>query len=523
MKKYIALVMFTSSAFATQAQNTYINDRLSGTQDVTGTARYVGMGGALGALGADLSTMNFNPAGIALYRKNDVALTFGGLWNKERIDEENRGKGTFDQMGFVFAVKTGSQDCPFFNVGFNYQKKANFNYNYYAPFSLNGLSQMDQLAELASNDFDTDNNLAGIAVDNNWLTPIYDVNDPNKIVAYYNKFGGEYARLAHHSAGSQNAFDINFSANIRDRGYVGMTIGAENISYKGWSTYYEESSYTDELNNVKSGNYSLYNDFRINGYGVNIKLGGIVRPIEDSPFRLGLAVETPTWYRMKNSTYFDLSDHVDNSRTDTRESYLEYTITTPWKVRLSMGSTVGTCFAWGVDYEFANHAGTKMGYPNYEWGETRSIDSDRAMNQYTRNMLRGMHTVKAGVEYRPVSAFAIRLGYNFISSPYKKNVAYDQFDIDSYAMNFETGTGYMRPDATYILTCGLGYKFKKFYIDLAYKVRNQYADIYAFDTNFAAAGTDFAYDNPHLADATIAPATVNLTRQTITCTLGLKF
>lgn len=527
MKKRIAFGLFAFMALIAQAQNTYINDRLTGTQDIIGSARYVGMGGALGALGADLSSMSFNPAGIALYRKSDISLTFGGMWNKERIEEENRGKGTFDQMGFVYAVKTGSADCPFFNVGFNYQKKANFHYNYYAPFNLNGLSQMDQLAELVSYGYDTDYNLPGIAVDNNYLTPIYDPNDPTKVERYINKYSGEKARLAHHSAGSQNAFDINFSANIRDRGYVGLTIGAENISYKGWSTYYEECGYTNEHDQYLYGDYSLYNDFKINGYGINVKLGGIVRPIADSPFRVGFAFETPTWYRMKNSTYFDLSDHVEDSRTDTRESYLEYTITTPWKVRLSMGSTVGTSFAWGVDYEFSNHAATKMGYPDYDaWdygSSSFSNDKDLAMNKYTKSMLRGQHTIKAGVEFRPISAFAIRLGYNYISTPYKEYIAYDQFNIDSWAMNYETGTSYMRPDVTNIITFGLGYKFKKFYIDLAYKVRNQSADVYAFDTNFTQADSDFSNDNPDLTGVTVSPSNVNLTRQTITCTLGVKF
>ena len=525
MKRLYILASLAVAALAVQAQNTYINDRLTGSQDVIGTARYVGMGGALGALGADLSTIGFNPAGMGLYRKSDVALTFGGMWNTERIEEENRGKGTFDQFGFVYSHRTGDGDLRFFNVAFNYQKKANFHYNFYAPFNLNGLSQMDQLAELVSYGYDTDYNLAGMAVDNNYLTPIYDPNDPEKILRYYNKFGGEYARLAHHSAGSQNAFDINLSANIRDRGYVGMTIGAENINYRGWSTYYEENSYINEENNPIYGDYSLFNDFHIHGYGVNIKLGGIVRPIEDSPFRLGLAIETPTWYRMKNSTYFDLSDQIDNERTETKESYLEYNIITPWKVRASMGSTVGTIFAWGVDYEIANHAGTKMGYPKYDdWDySSYSNDKDRAMNSYTKNMLRAQHTLKAGVELRPVSPFAIRMGYNFVSSPYKQQVAYDQFEIDSWAMNYETGTSYMRPDATHIVTFGLGYKFKRFYIDLAYKVRSQKADVYAFDTSFAEEGSDFANDNPNFAAVTVAPANVNLTRQTITCTLGLKF
>ena len=34
------------------------------------------MGGAVGALGGDISTMGTNPAGIGLYRSNDVMTSF---------------------------------------------------------------------------------------------------------------------------------------------------------------------------------------------------------------------------------------------------------------------------------------------------------------------------------------------------------------------------------------------------------------------------------------------------------------
>ena len=42
---------------------------------MNGTARFVGMGGAMGALGGDISTIGTNPAGIGIYRSNDAMLT----------------------------------------------------------------------------------------------------------------------------------------------------------------------------------------------------------------------------------------------------------------------------------------------------------------------------------------------------------------------------------------------------------------------------------------------------------------
>ena len=171
MKRYILLPLL-AAAIAVQAQDSYMNERLvNSSSDVIGTSRYVGMGGALGALGADISVISWNPAGIGLYRKNDIALTMGGLWGKSHISEENRGKFTFDQAGFVLNVKTGGETCPYVNFSFNYQKKINFNHNFYADNpNLHELSQLDQLAELTDWDNGTEN-LEGMAWDNG-LQPV---------------------------------------------------------------------------------------------------------------------------------------------------------------------------------------------------------------------------------------------------------------------------------------------------------------------------------------------------------------
>ena len=43
--------------------------------DVGGTARSVGIGGAIGALGADFSVLSTNPAGAAAYRRSEFTFT----------------------------------------------------------------------------------------------------------------------------------------------------------------------------------------------------------------------------------------------------------------------------------------------------------------------------------------------------------------------------------------------------------------------------------------------------------------
>ena len=520
---YKLILPFLAVAFTAQAQDTYMNERITNnSSDVIGTARYVGMGGALGALGADMSVISWNPAGIGLIRKNDISMTFGGTWGKSYISEENRGKGTVDQAGLVFNMKTGSEKCPYVNFAFNYQKKINFNHNFYADNgNLGGLSQMDQIAQLTEyyEPQAEPYNLAEMALQNNSGEYFFKSFIDGKDKLYYNDVRSSSNIYTHHSEGSLQSFDFNLSTNINNRAFIGLTVGVDNMRYRGWS-YYREYSMSGD------GNYDLSNDYKITGTGVNVKLGTIMRPFEDNSFRVGFAVETPTWYRLKSSTLFNLDGIYGDSWP---ESYLAFNIRSPWKLRACIGSTVGSTFAWDIDYEYATYAGTSMGYPKYEDdydGSTSGNIKDADMNQLTRNNLRGTHTLRLGMEVNATKNLAFRLGYNLSTSAYKKNISFDQYHINSAAMDYATSTSYMRMGTTNILTLGMGYRTKSFYVDLAYKLRNQFADFYAFDTGFTSSQTGdyvFLNNNPKLADKTIDPVNVDLTRHAITCTLGFKF
>ena len=72
MKKHILFAAMSLATLPMTAQETYENAKLLG-EDLNGTARYVGMGGAMEALGADISTISSNPAGIGLFRRSAVS------------------------------------------------------------------------------------------------------------------------------------------------------------------------------------------------------------------------------------------------------------------------------------------------------------------------------------------------------------------------------------------------------------------------------------------------------------------
>ena len=78
MKKRITLAVWSLLLLAgsAAAQTVYDGAKFI-DKDLNGTARFVSMGGAMSALGGDISTMNTNPAGIGIFRSSDVQTTFG--------------------------------------------------------------------------------------------------------------------------------------------------------------------------------------------------------------------------------------------------------------------------------------------------------------------------------------------------------------------------------------------------------------------------------------------------------------
>ena len=143
MKIQYYLLAATLFSLPAAAQETYENANLT-SSDLNGTARYVGMGGAMEALGADISTISSNPAGIGLFRRSQFSVS-GGLLMQSKGKEFGDGKKTntsFDQIGFVYTTRAprGSN----INFGFNYSKSKNFDFLLNASGKLGNGSQNNQ-------------------------------------------------------------------------------------------------------------------------------------------------------------------------------------------------------------------------------------------------------------------------------------------------------------------------------------------------------------------------------------------
>ena len=151
--KYIFLFA-ALTALTVNAQTQYDAFRFS-ESELNGTARFVGMGGAMGALGADISVMSTNPAGIGLFRGHDFSTSFS--FNNTKVGSsfggvtmnEKKNNMSFDQIGFVYSSKIGNRTTlRYLNFGFNYHKSNNLNKLFSAGGFLDGLSQTYQIANM---------------------------------------------------------------------------------------------------------------------------------------------------------------------------------------------------------------------------------------------------------------------------------------------------------------------------------------------------------------------------------------
>ncbi|MFW2375940.1 MAG: aromatic hydrocarbon degradation protein, partial [Cellulophaga baltica] len=133
MKKYITLVMVAACA-AMNAQN--IDDVLRySTDNLQGTARFQAMSGAFGALGGDLSSLNINPAGSAVFNNSQFTLSGTNFHVKNNTfytgnNSFNSTENNFDinQIGGVFVFNNSNPDANWkkFSIGLNFDKVQSF-------------------------------------------------------------------------------------------------------------------------------------------------------------------------------------------------------------------------------------------------------------------------------------------------------------------------------------------------------------------------------------------------------------
>ncbi len=463
-----------------------------------GTARYTGMSGAFGALGADFSSLSTNPAGIGTFKKSRFMFSpifiLSGNDAYYRGQETNNEKISFNlnNAGLVLNLKSyDDDDSGWKSVAFaiGYNRLRNFNneitirgYNDISSrldqFMLNSdYTHPDDLYYYgylepefhAYNTYLTEVNLADTLYYHPWLGA-YDLNQEKRI-----KTRGGISEIV-----------FSLGGNYADKFQIGASFGIQNVRYIEKSEYTETSGLTD------LSSYTFSENIETKGAGYNFKFGVIYRPTNF--VRLGLAFHTPTFYKLKDVYSYSISSswlsppNPDSPDTefysdtevynDGGQSENEYTyeLYTPMRVVTSAAFVIGRYGIISADYEYVNYSRARLRGEDYDFNYE---------NETIKEAYNAGHNFRLGTEIR-LAPIYLRGGVSYYGSPYSKSFNADG-SIKGYSL-------------------GLGLKTENVYVDIAFNHS-------FYDENYKL------YD---YGDG-IEVSKLNLTEDFINFTMGFKF
>ena len=110
--KYNIIAAFLLVSSSVMSQITEIDGLKFVQTDINGTARYMSMAGAFGALGGNVSAIKDNPAALGIYRSSEVTTTLNFTARNSRSEwagikaKDNAYRIKFDNFSYVIAAPT---------------------------------------------------------------------------------------------------------------------------------------------------------------------------------------------------------------------------------------------------------------------------------------------------------------------------------------------------------------------------------------------------------------------------------
>lgn len=488
MKKNIVIVglvsLFPTLCFA---QSVVDAGRVA-SSSISGTSRYLAMGGAFGAVGGDPTCMNDNPAGIGIYRGHSELSFTPSFQNVNAPGAKAKANFSVANLSYIFSLKPEAGNLVNVNIGFGINRNEGYKRRYanYSPFyQYSPANAGFSLASYITDTYiDDDKSILGqmanpkdmgIVIPENKM--IYSVDD------YYG-WGRQLSNEVEETT-RNDSYNFNISANWDDSFYAGVTFNVIDFNSIINSYLLEEYGSGQKLND-----YSTYFETKseIKGSGFGIKLGAIYR-VSDL-WRIGAAIHTPTWYSIKDYQYAYLEhgtyDNFDYSETETLD-YV-YSFHTPWQFQFSSAWVLGTRGLLSVEYDLQNADYSYSGN-----GYSKNDDFSYA-NELLNVIMKKEHTFKAGLELRLNKQLSARLGYAYKTAPFDftKNT-FDEIDNvylgwsdDSYYGNgwgeaVKADYSYMQDQ--HFISGGLGYKAGNWVFDLAVqdRIMNQMQANYVYE------------------------------------------
>ncbi len=511
MKRFIILLgTLCVAGFTAAAQDSYYAEMLS-RNNYYGTARSIALGGAMTALGGDLGSVTFNPAGSAVNDYCQFTISPGLLFSTTGASYDPTGKESFGDP-----LKTSHTKFNLPNIGLNLvffpseeswitstslgiiANTTNTFLNYSMGRGVNSSTSFTAgLARAAGglgyDDFGRD------------LAAAYDGNQFGEYgpVGSY-KYVGSAERLRpdeawsyvpgaldqtsiYNTYGTKTDLVFNLGFNVQDRFFFGMNIGIPNVRYRREEVFFESAQnpelhpviFYDKNDNLVTTNFlSSTNSYQLNtdATGINARFGFIA--LIGESLRLGGAIQTPSrlaitesWLYKASSSYED--SNFDSTGKSTVGEY-SYNLRTPYVVDAGLAYTLPGLGLLSIDYELTDYS--VMKYSDRQDGRNNIFYEDAWSTQnYINKTFCGLsHSVRAGVEFKPVDFLSLRAGYSFVSDPEKY-----WLDEGGNRVTAENWKGYNQiltsshyfDSVTHAVSFGLGYSSGgSFFADVALRL-----------------------------------------------------
>lgn len=265
-------------------------------EDLSGTARFIALSGAMTAVGGDPTAVKHNPAGLGIYRHSQFSVsadfTFRRFYQPDRMDTKTwYNRGHLSQASYVFALTHPERVAGVVsnNLMISYAKRA------------------DILRNITLND------RGERGTDFNWTETNID----------------EY--------GYRHDADFHYAMNISNRVYWGVGMNIEWVQARQTINRWE---YTEEDKRGQRREYTLSETAIGKSFGIGGSIGVLVHPVR--MLRIGLAVESPVIGKMRETDYYTErfvypSTPANNSTYDSPDYSSSWQMTTPLKFSAGVG------------------------------------------------------------------------------------------------------------------------------------------------------------------------------------------
>ena len=436
-------------------------------QTPTGSARYNALGGAMSAIGADLSLASHNPAGIGAFWKSEASATLGVSVISNSATLINGGAGsvsssdfemTIPQGGIVFTTYSPNKNWMAKSFSLTYNKMAEFdNEIFFQGNSLGSISE--RWAALGDGLHPDDLGFleAGPAYS---AGVIYDTEGDG--LYEYDYFRNEDQKLQRSQLmdreGGWGEAAVTFAGNYRNKLLLGATIGLDFINFQSEKSYIEE----DPGDNVPQFNMLQFTEYlSTNGVGVNAKVGAIVK--FTPAFSWSMSLASPTVLNLtdnfRNTIQYEWTENnaPRSADADSEESQFEYRYINPWRVSTGVGYKVGRSGFINAEVDYVGYNFSKFDFKDANISD-QNFQND--LNRQIDNEFSSSLNFRIGGEY-VLDAFRLRGGILMYSSPL------DQF---------ENTNGF---------SLGFGYRGDRWFIDVAYMNRSNSYNYSPYELNNA--------------------------------------